>query len=75
MSRAADYTSVPLYVSVGTEERSYPALQKFAAEINQSGGNATFFALVSCCLSLIRDNFIETQYTRLAGVEHIVNLS
>ena len=36
------YTYLPLYITAGTEERSYEALKSFAQQIKNAGGNVTF---------------------------------
>lgn len=42
---AKDYISLPLYITAGTEERSFMPLQWFASEINHAGGKAVFLPL------------------------------
>ncbi len=36
---------MPLYITAGTEERSFMPLQRFASEINHAGGQAVFLPL------------------------------
>ena len=36
------YTYLPLYITAGTEERSYDALKSFAQQISNAGGNVVF---------------------------------
>ncbi|MBQ6014896.1 MAG: hypothetical protein IJL22_01160 [Bacteroidales bacterium] len=36
------YTYLPLYITAGTEERSYEALKSFALQIKNAGGNVVF---------------------------------
>lgn len=36
------YTYLPLYITAGTEERSYEALKSFARQIKNAGGNVIF---------------------------------
>ena len=43
--KPTDYTNTPLYVTVGSEERSYDALKWFTKEILKAGGNVKFDVL------------------------------
>ncbi len=43
--KPSDYTDTPLYVTVGSEERSYDALKWFTTEIRKAGGNVKFDVL------------------------------
>ena len=41
----SDFTETPLYVTVGSEERSHEALKWFTSEINKAGGTVRFDVL------------------------------
>lgn len=41
----SDFTETPLYVTVGSEERSHEALKWFSSEINKAGGTVRFDVL------------------------------
>ena len=43
--KPSDYTNTPLYVTVGSEERSYDALKWFTTKIRKAGGNVKFDVL------------------------------
>ena len=43
--KPSDYTDTPLYVTVGSEERSYNALKWLTTEIRKAGGNVKFDVL------------------------------
>ena len=43
--KPSDYTDSPLYVTVGSEERSYDALKWFTTKIRKAGGNVKFDVL------------------------------
>ena len=42
----SDFTGIPLYVTVGSEERSYEALKWFSSEIEKAGGMVQFDVLL-----------------------------
>ena len=42
----SDFTTVPLYVTVGSQERSYEALKWFTSEITKAGGKVQFDILL-----------------------------
>ena len=39
---AAEFKDTPIYITAGSDERSYGPLEWFAAEINKAGGSAIF---------------------------------
>lgn len=42
----SDFTRIPLYVTVGSEERSYAALKSFTSNIKKAGGTVQFDVLL-----------------------------
>ena len=48
----SDFTGIPLYVTVGSEERSYEALKWFSSEIEKAGGMVQFDVLLGQRLAM-----------------------
>ena len=57
----SDFTEVPLYVTVGSKERSYDALNRFISEINEIGGKVKFDVLIGMKHGEACDNAFSSQ--------------
>ncbi len=68
------YAYLPLYITVGTEERSYDALKTFAQQINNAGGNVIFEEFegmmhVSACDNACTSERLQWLFSQKKGIK------
>ena len=70
---AAEFKDTPIYITAGSDERSYGPLEWFAAEINKAGGSVTFELLPGkrhreACDSAISSKRLKWMFSQNKGI-------